>query len=298
MKKFLSNVLAVTVVAISGMFIAIPTAQAAGSTVYDTPGVQQVNGRWWSTSCEKYSKNVDRCWTYIWGDSVIEYNGSYMVQKDWQFNNLTYLASSRASWGSNPLSRNGTWVGSDGHRWRTECDTKVTGRNGCRTYRMSKDLVKTGNGFSNRESWVFNNIVLFTSGSKKNDVAVNYKQFVPRNNYARVPSPAMTVHSWSLGRQAELDQCKGAISYAGMDTWAMPWVVEHDFCGGSRFHHLKVGNVVKLTGSSGGTYRVSKIRIFNPAHLDNSYFQGIDGILQTCVGTPATTMYIALERIG
>lgn len=291
-------IIAAIVIALSGAVTASPQrAHAAGSTVYDTPGVQKVNGRWWSTSCEKYSPNVDRCWTYIWGNKTVLSNGKYIVQKDWQFNNLTYLASKRLFWAKNPLANSGSWVAADGHKWRTECDTALTGRNGCRTFRLTSNTIKTYKGFTTKESWVFNNMVRFTTGDQKNDVAVNYKSFAPRNVSKNIPISTMVVHSWTLGTQIELDECKGPISYAGMDTWAMPWVVEHDFCGGSRFHSLQVGNVVKLTGASNGTYRVIKVRVFNPAFLEKSYFENIDGIIQTCVGSPENTMYIALERI-
>ncbi len=152
MKRILHLLLATLLGSTLGL---IPlTAQAnsgsSDSRVYTQPGDHLVNGRYWKTSCEKYSSSVVRCTTDIWGEkrtaAGVKYNG-------WVFNTLTYLPSSRASWSKNPLARNGSWTASDGRRWKTECDTAATGRNGCRSYTL------TGG------KWVVNNIVQFsTSG--------------------------------------------------------------------------------------------------------------------------------------
>ncbi|GAB3816876.1 hypothetical protein GCM10028820_16870 [Tessaracoccus terricola] len=118
------------------------TADPPQGDVYSIPGFHSVNGRWWHTTCEPYSQTI-RCRTEIWAST----NG---VQ-GWVFNNLTYLPfMTRAQWASNPLGVTGEWTAADGRRWRTECDTAATGRNGCRSYTWA-----TGSG------WVFNNLVRF-----------------------------------------------------------------------------------------------------------------------------------------
>ncbi|MBB1482665.1 S8 family serine peptidase [Tessaracoccus sp. MC1865] len=103
--------------------------------VYNTPGMHEVNGRKWFTACEDYSQTV-RCRTMIWATTVIQADdGSFVPRSGWAFNNLTYLPHmTRAQWGTNPLAVNGTWKGTDGRTWRTECDTATTGRGGCRSY--------------------------------------------------------------------------------------------------------------------------------------------------------------------
>ncbi len=112
--------------------------------VYAQPGDHLVNGRYWKTSCEKYSTTVVRCSTDIWGEKSAGQNG-------WMFNTLTYLPSPRADWKSNPLGKTGSWTAKDGRKWKTECDTAATGKGGCRSY--------TYEG----KTWVVNNIVQFSS---------------------------------------------------------------------------------------------------------------------------------------
>ncbi|TRY18654.1 hypothetical protein FOJ82_05900 [Tessaracoccus rhinocerotis] len=117
------------------------TAPAQPGDVYSTPGFHNVNGRWWYTQCEPYSQTI-RCLTEIWATN----HG----QSAWTFNNLTYLPHmSRAQWGRNPLANPGEFT-SDSRRWRTECDTPATGRNGCRSFVWGEGV-----------GWVFNNIVRF-----------------------------------------------------------------------------------------------------------------------------------------
>lgn len=109
----------------------------ANFDVYTTEGIHYFNGNFWWTECEAYSSVVDRCRTnYAPG------NGN----ADFTFNNLTYLPSPRSLWTKNPLGHTGSWTATDRAKWRTECDTALTGRHGCRTFR---------NG-------VFNNIVRFS----------------------------------------------------------------------------------------------------------------------------------------
>ncbi|GAB3816781.1 hypothetical protein GCM10028820_16620 [Tessaracoccus terricola] len=109
----------------------------AAVDVYTTPGEHTVNGREWRTWCENYSSTIDRCFTEI------------ISGGKWVHNNITYLPVPRSWWGDNPLANNTRWTDDAGRKWRTECDTAVTGRNGCRSYTMQSG------------KWVFNNMVRF-----------------------------------------------------------------------------------------------------------------------------------------
>ena len=146
MKRLLPILLA----AILGMTLGLVplSAQASSNTsdnrVYVQPGDHLVNGRYWKTSCDQYSTTVVRCKTSIWGAKSAGHNG-------WVFNTLTYLPSSRAAWSSNPLGKKGSWTAKDGRKWKTDCDSAATGRNGCRSYTLEG------------KKWVVNNIVQFSS---------------------------------------------------------------------------------------------------------------------------------------
>ncbi|MEO7587620.1 MAG: putative mucin/carbohydrate-binding domain-containing protein [Arachnia sp.] len=133
--------------------------------VYSTPGYHTVNGRQWFTSCEAYSKTQRRR-TEIWGTTVVLLGGRFVTTSGWQFNNLTYLPSPRALWAGNPLGNTTTWTATDGRQWRTECDTALTGRNGCRTWSVAKvvQTTRTSGGVNTyrvASVEVFNNIVRF-----------------------------------------------------------------------------------------------------------------------------------------
>ncbi|MCC2593761.1 family 10 glycosylhydrolase [Tessaracoccus sp. OS52] len=134
--------------------------------VYSTPGYHNVSGREWRTSCEPYSQTV-RCRTDIWATTVVYTGGRYVKSEGWVFNNLTYLAlMTRAAWGSNPLAHSGSFT-SDGRQWRTECDTVVTGRNGCRSYILALGIVQAVQNsdgswrYYRTNVWLFNNMVRF-----------------------------------------------------------------------------------------------------------------------------------------
>ncbi|TRY17124.1 hypothetical protein FOJ82_14875 [Tessaracoccus rhinocerotis] len=142
------------------------TAPAKPGDLYSTPGFHNVNGRWWYTECEPYSQTI-RCTTEIWASSVKVEAGRFVQTNGWVFNNLTYLPfMKRAQWANNPLGVAGEWTASDGRRWKTECDTAQTGRDGCRSWVWSS-IVASSQGadgvWSHRvtEDWVFNNIVRF-----------------------------------------------------------------------------------------------------------------------------------------
>lgn len=149
--------------------LAAQPTHAVEKDVYTTPGGQIQNGRLWDTSCAMYSSNVVRCTTNIWGTQVSYVNGRFVNKTGWQFNNLTYLASPRASWKGNPLgdlgaTTNGAFV-SGGRNWTTECDTSKTGRGGCRSYVEADVIAYEGGRYVKKRTFVFNNMVRFAEGS-------------------------------------------------------------------------------------------------------------------------------------
>ena len=132
---------------------------------YTVPGKHLHNGRQWLTSCEPYSQ-TERCRTEIFASVVVQVGGQYQVRQGWVFNNLTYLPSHRSLWRTNPLGKKAEWTAADGRRWRTECDTVATGKGGCRSYATVTVVAATakpegGYTYTQRNDWVFNNIVLF-----------------------------------------------------------------------------------------------------------------------------------------
>ncbi|SHI96862.1 Uncharacterized conserved protein YjdB, contains Ig-like domain [Tessaracoccus bendigoensis DSM 12906] len=139
--------------------------------VYTTPGTHNYNGRLWRTTCEKYSV-TERCRTEIQATTVSQVNGRFVQSTGWAFNNLTYKASARSAWTTNPLGGYGkrgakiSWTASDGRTWRTECDTALTGANGCRSFATARiiESYTTSNG-SRAFRWttkeIFNNMVRF-----------------------------------------------------------------------------------------------------------------------------------------
>ncbi|GAB3810700.1 hypothetical protein GCM10028820_00690 [Tessaracoccus terricola] len=144
-------------------FIATPST---AETIYTIPGYHHFNGRDWKTACEPYSQTT-RCRTEIIATQVVHRNGAYARVTDWAFNNLTYNPSPRTQWANNPLGKKGEWTADDGRKWRTECDTTNTGRNGCRSYvqaRVADATPKPGGGYTYTVTtkWVFNNIVKFS----------------------------------------------------------------------------------------------------------------------------------------
>ncbi len=135
--------------------------------LYITPGQHTSAGRKWRTTCEPYSA-TERCRTEIWSTEVVYTKGRLVKSNGWHFNNLTYKESARALWEGNPLGTAGKHT-IKGRKWRTECETFTSGRNGCRSYIIS-DVVqatKKGNSYTykmvNKE--VFNNIVMFDPSS-------------------------------------------------------------------------------------------------------------------------------------
>lgn len=136
----------------------------SGGDVYSAPGIRHVNGRQWLTTCEPYSVG-QRCRTEIWATTVKQVDGQFVQTNDWVFNNLTYTGITRAKWGTNPLGNTGSWTADDGREWRTECDTAVSGGNGCRTWAkaslITSDVVNGQRIFRWTNDWVVNNLVRF-----------------------------------------------------------------------------------------------------------------------------------------
>ncbi|WP_461107537.1 hypothetical protein [Tessaracoccus terricola] len=139
--------------------------------VYTQEGTWNHNGRYWKTSCEPYS-STERCRTEIYATQVIVKDGKFYSSNDYFFNNLTYKPSPRSLWKNNPLggfgkaNYKGSWTADDGRKWRVECDTAVSGRNGCRAYNVAKvvEPYKTSNGATSYRvvsKEIFNNIVRF-----------------------------------------------------------------------------------------------------------------------------------------
>lgn len=166
--KQVRRLLALMFAAAVGMAMGwFPPLAAADVDVYVTPGEHHVNGRDWRTICEPYSQTT-RCRTEIFATQVTQVNGIFKARNGWYFNNLTYKASPRALWAGNPLGHDRTWT-TAGRQWRTECDTAVTGRNGCRSYIRADKIEGYQRGGAWRYHWVnkweFNNMVRFSTGS-------------------------------------------------------------------------------------------------------------------------------------
>nr|WP_246099833.1 SGNH/GDSL hydrolase family protein [Tessaracoccus rhinocerotis] len=134
--------------------------------LYLAPGFHRVNGRQWYTECEAYSRTI-RCTTQIHGTQVNLVDGHYVSTTGWIFNNLTYAPlMTRSQWASNPLGYTGSWSAADGRRWRTECDTAITGSDASRSYTWSSHIssVQQADGTWRHfpdEGWVMNNMVRF-----------------------------------------------------------------------------------------------------------------------------------------
>lgn len=166
MKKLIRAALA-ALMATAGAVVLAPSA-AANVDIYITPGYHEVNGREWFTTCEPYSV-THRCTTRIWATQISYVNGRFVQKDDWYFNNLTYRPSPRSIWEKNPLAAYGKvgptehkWRAADGREWRTECDTPVTGRGGCRNWVKADVISRSTSGYTwLRQQWVLNSMVRF-----------------------------------------------------------------------------------------------------------------------------------------
>ena len=153
-----------------------PVVKFKPAAPYTLPGNHVVNGRDWRTTCEPYSR-TQRCRTEIQATVVKMEAGRFVRETGWAFNNLTYLPyMTEAAWKGNPLGDLGATTNglfdSAGRQWRTECDTAATGRDACRSYTMTTVYAAApkaagGYTFSQKNEWVFNNIVMFGGPEKR-----------------------------------------------------------------------------------------------------------------------------------
>lgn len=183
--------LAATLLALAGLGV---NPASADTNVYTTPGYHTINGRDWHTTCEQYSSTVERCRAEIWATIITRTGNTYRQSHGWAFNNLTYLPSSRQTWGTNPLAVSGLHD-LDGRLWRVECDTPRTGRNGCRAYIWSSMHTRIGNRYVTVQDWQFNNIVLFTDGPEPGRSM--YGEWVDINTTLRVVKDAYPLAAYS-----------------------------------------------------------------------------------------------------
>ncbi|GAB3818288.1 hypothetical protein GCM10028820_20300 [Tessaracoccus terricola] len=158
------------ILATAATLFTLGAVNTARADVYTEPGGHIVNGRLWQTECSMYSTSVVRCRTEIWATQVKYVDGRYVRVTDWAFNNLTYLPSPRTQWADNPLGNPGEWTAADGRQWRTVCDTAETGSNACRSFVRARVASATatpsGWAYSVETKWVFNNLVVFSTGSR------------------------------------------------------------------------------------------------------------------------------------
>lgn len=141
-------------------------SSASDVDVYTTAGEHTVNGRQWRTECEPYTSSIDRCRAEIWSTQVTKVNGRFVPSNNWNFNNLTYLPSSRAEWNGNPLAAGGEFTSKD-RQWKTSCGDNWTGPDACRSFIRSNEIESYLDTSGTRryrevEKWVFNNIVKFS----------------------------------------------------------------------------------------------------------------------------------------
>ena len=147
--------------------VANPVPGDPNFNVYTQPGTWHYNGRDWKTSCGKYTTTITRCRTDIYATQITYAKGRFTTTKGYVFNNLTYLPSPRAEWTTNPLGGYGqvgfnqSWTANDGRKWRTECDTATSGRNGCRSYIWASVPEQVNGKYQMTQKWLFNNIVQF-----------------------------------------------------------------------------------------------------------------------------------------
>lgn len=145
-------------------FVTLTPSPARAVDIYVTPGTHHVNGRTWRTACSSYSTTVTRCRTEIIATTVVSSAGRFVATTDWTFNNLTYRESPRDQWKGNPLATPGEHT-VNGRQWRTECDTALTGRNGCRSWIRARVVEAVSSNpirYGWRTTWQFNNMVRFT----------------------------------------------------------------------------------------------------------------------------------------
>lgn len=81
------------------------------------------------------------------------------------FNNLTHLQMDKETWKGNKLAYTNQWTSAEGLKWKTECGTPATGRDGCRSYILTTVWVASttgANSFVQDNRWVLNNMLSFS----------------------------------------------------------------------------------------------------------------------------------------
>ena len=178
--------------------VAVAPAHAAGWREYAS------GGRQWRENCEAYSSTVERCRTEIWA-TVATWNGRQFVTRNgWTFNNLLYKPSPREQWTGNPLATPGEHTIA-GRKWRTECDTPWTGRNGCRSQILAKVPHFNGRSYSFQTKWVFNNVVQFSTGATTPTPPPLTPTPPPTPGPAPEPTPGATVSFGNVWHDATRD---------------------------------------------------------------------------------------------
>lgn len=161
------NILLIVLVGVVAGLVPATTANALEPTVYNQPGVHNVNGRWWNTECSMYNTNdkIVRCTTSIWGSKPVQHDGAWHAHEGWVPNNVTYLPSPESLWTGNPIATNGSWTDDAGRQWRTECHTANTGADACRTYVKTSFVAQVDGQFTTVQRELLNSIVQFSTSS-------------------------------------------------------------------------------------------------------------------------------------
>ncbi len=162
-----------TAVAMCLLGVAAVPAQAAGPDVYSTPGGQKKDGTLYKTSCAKQSNRVVRCKTNVWSSVISVKKGKYVTDKGWRLDRYTYLPSARKLWKKSPYAAYGkvkgkaSWT-SGGKRYRSECDTKKTGKGACRAYVWTTTISRSASGgYAKKSAWKLNRVVKFAENGRK-----------------------------------------------------------------------------------------------------------------------------------
>lgn len=149
------------------------SAQAAGPDVYSTPGGQKKDETLYKTSCAKRSNGVVRCETKVWSSVISLKKGKYVTDRGWHFDRYTYLSSARKLWKKSPYAAYGkksgkaSWT-SAGTKYRSECDSKKTGKGACRTYVWATTITKSKAGkYTKKSAWKLSRVVKFAENGRE-----------------------------------------------------------------------------------------------------------------------------------
>lgn len=279
----------ILLVAAVGVIVALTPGQAAnaaGGTVYNTPGDHYVNGRYWKTECEKYSSNVVRCKTSIWGTKVVSVGGQYYNHNGWVFNNQTYLPSPTSLWTNNPLGKSGAWTDSSGRSWKTECNTAATGSGGCRTYLLTTVTSLVNGKATQAKSWVLNNMVNFSSATVRHQTTVPASapalSGVPVEQPFVVPNP-------SIG------PCKASYYWQGQMTASGERFNTSDLTTAHRT--LPFGTKLKVTNLANGKSVVVRVNDRGP-YISGRCLDLSRAAMSAVGGTSAGVITVKYQKVG